>query len=532
MTVSPGPQSETDRGWQLLAAGRVTEALALAEQIAARTTDSDTAFHLMAEAALQSGNAAKAVHAAGALVKRRDDLHWTWGLLARSILASGCPGEAVDPAMRSVALPGATAATLGNAATILSAAGRHDVAMDLFMRAAALAPDDPRHLFNLAMQRRYVGDLDGAEADCDRVIALDPDHFEAWLMRSSLRRQTSDNNHVGAIQTRLAHGVGSWRGEGQLLYAMAKELEDLGDHARSFAVLARGAQLRRFHMNYDVARDIRMMEALIAAFPSGGTEKGANSTESADAIFIVGLPRTGTTLAERIISSHSQVESLGEPSAFPAAMMAGMRNHKRGNDPKDRIDAALAIDPPELGRSYLQRLAGQRGAAAKFIDKLPMNFLNIGLIRRALPGARIIHLRRDPMDAGYAMFKTWFADAYPFSYDQKELGLYIAAYHRLMAHWKSIFPEAIVEIEYEELVEDIEGQARRMLAHCGLDWEDACAQPHRNAAPSTTASASQVREPVHRRSVGNWRNYRRELEPMRAILAAAGLIDGDLADLP
>lgn len=524
MTVSSHPQLE-DRGWRSLAAGRAIDALAFAEQIRARGDATSATLHLLAEAALQVGQAARAVSAARALVAQNDRLSWTWSLLARCALASGDPVVAAEAAMRSISLPNATAAIFGNAGTILSAAARHDLAFDAFERAVDLAPEDPRHRFNLAMEGRFLGDLTRAEADCDEVIARDPDHFEAWLIRSSLRPQTVDDNHVDAIRARLSRGVKSWRGEGQLLYALAKELEDLGEHARSFGALTRGAQLRRSHMDYDVGRDVRMMEALIAEFCADRALADSNCADGSAAIFIVGLPRTGTTLAERIVSSHSQVESLGEPTAFPAAMMAGMqRSPAIGRTAEDRIAAARAIDPAALGRAYLDRLAGVREGAPRFIDKLPMNFLNIGLIRRALPGAKIVHIRRHPLDAGYAMLKTWFAEAYPFSYDQRDLGHYLAAYHRLMDHWKVILRDDLLEIEYEALVGDVEGQARRILAHCGLDWEAACAEPHRNSAPSTTASASQVREPIYQRSVGNWRNYRNGLEQMRAILAANGLV--------
>jgi tetratricopeptide (TPR) repeat protein len=473
---------------------------------------------------LQSGHVAKAVHASSALVQHAGTLHWAWGLLARATLASGRPGEAAEAAARSASLPGATPATLANAGTILSAADRHDAALALFQRAVALAPQDPRHHYNLAMELRFLGDFAGAEAACDQVIASDPGNAEAWLIRSGLRPQTAEHNHVAAIEAQLAQGVADWRNEGQLLYALAKELEDLGQHARSFAALASGARLRRTHTAYDVKRDLAMIDALIAGFPVGAHAAAPTPVALSPAIFIIGLPRTGTTLAQRVLSSHSQVESLGEPTAFPAAMAAGMQGTaKPGQGPAERVAAARAIPPAELAQGYFERLAGLRGTAPRFIDKLPINFLNVGLIARALPGARIIHLRRDPMDAGYAMFKTWFADAYPFSYDQAELGRYIAAYRRLMAHWQAAFPGLVLDVDYEALVDDVPGQARRMLAHCGLPWEDACAAPHRNAAPSTTASASQVRQPAHRRSVGKWTCYRSELEPLRAELTRAGL---------
>ena len=180
MTVSSHPQLE-DRGWRSLAAGRAIDALAFAEQIRARGDATSATLHLLAEAALQVGQAARAVSAARALVAQNDRLSWTWSLLARCALASGDPVVAAEAAMRSISLPNATAAIFGNAGTILSAAARHDLAFDAFERAGDLAPEDPRHRFNLAMEGRFLGDLTRAEADCDEVIARDPDHFEAWL---------------------------------------------------------------------------------------------------------------------------------------------------------------------------------------------------------------------------------------------------------------------------------------------------------------------------------------------------------------
>jgi tetratricopeptide (TPR) repeat protein len=521
--ASSASGSVVEHGWRLLSAGRAREALACAEGIVARNAAAISALHLQCEAALKCGRAAIAERAAETIIRQNPSLHWAWILLARARLACGFPGEATGAARNAIALFGATAATFGNAGAVFSAAGQHEAALECFTRAAEIDPADTRHLFNLAMQRRYLGDLVGAEADCDRLIALDPDHFEAWLIRSGLRQQTADENHVPGLRARLARGVGSWRGEGQLRYALSKELEDLGEDKQAFAELSRGAQLRRAHLDYDVRRDLDMIDALIAGFANDETQSGV-SEGGAGAIFIVGLPRTGTTLAERILSSHTQVDSLGEPSAFPAAMMAGMQKVQRPvRNAQERVSAALAIPPEELGQGYFDRLQGLRGNGSHFIDKLPMNFLNLGLIRRSLPGAKVIHLRRNPMDAGYAMFKTWFADAYPFSYDQQELGEYIAAYHRLMAHWKALYPGEILEIDYEELVSDVEGHARAMLAHCGLGWEEACAMPHRNELPSTTASASQIRLPTHSRSIGAWTRYRDELQPLFSTLQSAGL---------
>lgn len=523
MTKSATAASDVEYGWRLLTSGRAVEALTFAEHIVAREAAAIPAWHLLGEAALACGRPASADRAARMVIRQKSELHWAWILQARATLAAGFPGRAVSAARHAIALVGASAETFGNAGAVHSAAGLHEQALECFMRAVEIAPDDTRHLFNLAMQRRYVGDLAGAEANCDKLIALDPDHSEAWLIRSGLRQQTADRNHIRELKSRLGRGVDGWRSEGQLRYALSKELEDLGEDREAFAELSRGAQLRREHLDYDVGRDLAMIDALIAGSAHGEVQSGTAEAGSG-AIFIIGLPRTGTTLADRILSSHTQVDSLGEPSAFPAAIMAGLQKAQRPvRSAEERVSAAMALHPEELAQGYLDRLQGLRGNGSHFIDKLPMNFLHLGLIRRSLPGAKVIHLRRDLMDSGYAMLKTWFADAYPFSYDQQELGRYIAAYQRLMVHWKALYPGAILTIDYEELVTDVEGHARAMLAHCGLEWEEACAVPHRNQLPSTTASASQIRNPVHSRSIGAWTRHRDALQPLLSTLQSAGL---------
>ena len=201
---------------------------------------------------------------------------------------------------------------------------------------------------------------------------------------------------------------------------------------------------------------------------------------------------------------------------------------RRGNEqhilePKDLVSASLDFDMNELGADYLDSVRQLAGNATRLIDKLPFNYLNVGLIHLALPAASIVHVRRNPMDTCYAVYKTLFQRAYPFSYDLDDLARYFIAYWHLMEHWRQVLPDRMIEVHYEDLVENPAVEGRRLIEACGLDWEDSMAEFHRNPTASMTASASQVRRPVYRSSVGKWRRYASELRPLSDKLEAAGI---------
>jgi len=314
----------------------------------------------------------------------------------------------------------------------------------------------------------------------------------------------------------------------QLRFALAKECEDLGEYARSFRHLARGAQCRRRNLKYDVATDVATVEWIVAAFPR--VAAAASSPAGAQGpIFIVGLPRSGSTLADRILGSHSHIVSAGELNEFALAIVAAVEEGSgRSRIPRRELVAlSAALDFAALGTAYLERARAAGAGAGRFTDKMPLNYLYCGLIRRALPQAKIVHTVRHPLAACYAIYKTLFEDGYPFSYDLDEIASYYIAYRRLMAHWRAAMPGAIFDLSYEALIRDQRGETRRLLEYCGLDWEEACAQFHRNPAPSTTQSAAQVREPLYAKSVDQWRHYERELKPLRERLEAAGV---DMSD--
>jgi LPS sulfotransferase NodH len=237
----------------------------------------------------------------------------------------------------------------------------------------------------------------------------------------------------------------------------------------------------------------------------------------------VGQPRTGSTLVERIITSHSAVHSAGELQQFRLSIRRLTAIAGRERLSPAIVAAAANLDPRQLGEAYLHAVRTLRGSTPRFVDKLPNNFLFLPLIAKALPNASIVHVTRAPMDACFASFKQLFADAYAHSYDQQEMARHFLRYHRLMEAWRACLGNRLIEVSYEALVSDVEPQTRRLVHALGLPWEDACLAFHRQDGAVSTASAVQVRTPAHTRSVGRWRRYETHLGPMRAALAAGGL---------
>jgi tetratricopeptide (TPR) repeat protein len=388
-------------------------------------------------------------------------------------------------------------------------------------RAVSLAPRDPRCIYNFAAAAVAIGNIEEAESLFSRVISIEPRDFDAWQNRSTLRRHSAENNHVAELERALSGIAPGHPGEVALYYALARELEDLGEYARSFACLRRGADSRRRKLSYRVEMDLEAIDQVRSAFDSSVLSSAPVPSAGPGPVFIVGLPRSGTTLVDRILSSHSAVESLGELNDLPFAVM-----HAAGaaSDKMDLIRRTAHADFAALGREYQRRVAGYGSTKPCVIDKAPLNFLYLGLIRLALPAAKIIHLRRHPMDSGYAMYKTLFRMGYPFSYDLGDLGRYLHAYHGLMAHWRESLPGGFLDVDYEALVQDQNAQSRRIIEWCGLQWEPQCEAFHLNPAPAATASAAQVREPMHSRSVGIWRRYEQQLEPLARLLRASGVL--------
>jgi tetratricopeptide (TPR) repeat protein len=419
----------------------------------------------------------------------------------------------------------------GNAA-LHDRAGRHMASLDLhdesrqqYERAAALEPGNAALHYNLATAQRFTGQIDGAIASLDKALALDPRDFEAQAMRSSLKTHTPDSNHLVELTSLLDDPDLPERGKVSVCYALAKEYDDLDDIDNSSKYLQRGAVTRRRRMDYNVESDLGVVEKLKSIYSQEFFSRNHSGHDSVEPIFVIGLPRTGTTLVERILGSHSSVHAAGELDTF-GRVMVRLVEESSAAKPTDRlelIERCSTLDMDELGRAYVDDARLLTDGSPRFIDKLPFNYLYAGLIHTALPKARIVSLERHPMASGYAMYKQLFRDPYPFSYDLDDLAKYYIAYRELMEHWNLVLPGVIHTIKYEKVIEDTEGESRCLLDHCGLDWEDQCLRFYENSQASTTASAAQVRQPVYRRSLDRWKLYREFLAPFERRLNDAGI---------
>ena len=408
---------------------------------------------------------------------------------------------------------------LQSVAQLYTGTGKYQDAHRCYVRAIELNGNNVQCLKNLASSFVAMGDLRQAEDNYTKLIKRTPRDYEAWYSRSTLRKQTTNKNHIRKLEKKLKKLAPDDAGTTALCYALAKEYEDLGKDARSFSYLQRGASSFRRRSGYDVQSDVSLMHRIAGLFDSTYARKAKRAQDRRGPIFVLGLPRSGTTLVDRIISSHSNVESMGEISDLALTLnMLGQTT-----DPQKLLETSIDIDPDLLGQTYIQRVAGYGSSAPYFIDKTLVNYLNIGLIAKALPGARIFHVRRHPVDSCLSMYRVLFRTGYPFSYDLNDLAEYYIAYDALMNHWHTLFPELMFEVAYEELVENQERVSKEMIGHCGLDWEPACLQFDKNTAPVATASAVQVREPIYRDALSRWRRFETQLAPLIKRLQAAGL---------
>jgi tetratricopeptide (TPR) repeat protein len=412
---------------------------------------------------------------------------------------------------------------------LLSRLDMHSNALRHYQQAIRLEPEIGEHYYNVATIHRFMGNFSAAETALDLALEKNPEDFDAYKLRADLRVQTPQSNHIASLELALQKYKDRPRAMVQLHYALAKELEDIEQWQQSFDHLQRGAAIRRKLMRYDVQGDLDTMAEIGRVYEASLFQGQVSGDENGEAIFILGMPRTGSTLLERILGSHSDVFSAGELNNFALEMMKsvqGLSKHSGDNSPltkTQRVERSAAIDFSELGKHYIASTRPATGLQSRFIDKMPANFLYAGLIHLALPRAKIIHVKRHPLDCCYAIYKNLFADAYPFSYQMQELARYYAAYEKLMAHWHRVMPGVIYDIHYEDLVADVEGQSRNLLEHCNLEWQDQCLSFYDNTSVSTTASASQIRQPVYSSSVGKWRHFSAELAPLADMLKEAGV---------
>jgi tetratricopeptide (TPR) repeat protein len=414
---------------------------------------------------------------------------------------------------------------------VFARAGLHEAALPCFERAVALAPGRASLQFNLASTLKFLGRFAAAEAAYEECLRIDPRFWRAHSALAATRRQTRERNHVDRLQALLAAGGVDPDAELHLRHALARELEDLGREDEAFAHLLAGNARKHAAVRYDFEHDRRLFDTVTRLFaepvPPPAPLPAAGSAAAADApIFVVGLPRTGTTLVDRILSSHSEVCSAGESQNFGVLLKRACRTPSPRVLDEATLERSAGVDLRALGRQYLSRTRPPGSTEPRFVDKMPLNFFYLGHIARALPNARVVVLRRDPRDTGLSLFRQLFATGlayYDFTRDLRAIGRYYACFDRLVAHWRAVLPGRVHELSYEALVADQRAVTARLLGHCGLAWQERCLEFERNASAVATASAVQVREPLHSASIGRWRRHARQLEPLIEELRAAGI---------
>lgn len=419
-------------------------------------------------------------------------------------------------------------ARLGGSPRYLDAAGMaytriglHERAYPLYARANALQPGIPSIQAHLASCAVYVGRIDQARELYRSLLAAAPGHQRNHYELSQLG-PARDASHVEEMKQVLESGGLPPERNIFLYYAIGKELEDLGQWQEAFSWYKRAGDAVTAVSPYRVEDDLAVMakveEACTADWLAGGPALARRHGPTP--IFVTGLPRTGTTLTDRILASHSMVESIGETFFLQAAL-----HHVAGARPAEVmtpgiVAAAAAGDVARIADTYMESVGYKLGGRPFFVDKLPENFLHLGFIARAFPQARLVYLRRDPMDACFAMYKQSF---FRFAYNLDDLARYYVAHVRLLEHWRRLLGDRLVELRYEALVQEPGEEVRTLLDRLGLAFEPACLAFDRTPGAVATASSAQVREKIHTRSVGRWRHFEAQLQPLRSALEAAGI---------
>lgn len=397
-------------------------------------------------------------------------------------------------------------------AAVLNRLGEFEAALALYEDMLARFPGHARVWMSFGHVLKTVGRLPDAVAAYRRAVGIEPGFGEAWWSLANLKIVKLDEADRAAMEQALEREDLAPEDRFHLEFASGKAWEDAGDPARAFAAYTAANAHRRALIHYDAAETTRRVDRMIATFDAGFIA-AREGNPAPDPIFIIGLPRAGSTLVEQILASHSQVEAIAELPDIPELW------GNLGDDPHAALAGLSAGELQAIGQDYLRRVAPQRKTDRPFfIDKLPNNWLYTGFIKTILPHARIVDVRRHPLSAGVANFRQHFARGQHFAYDLADLGHYYRDYVRMMAHMDAVLPGAVHRVGYEDLVEDNEGQIRALLAALDLPFEEACLTFHKTQRPVRTPSSEQVRSPIFRQGTENWQAYDPWLGPLREAL--------------
>jgi tetratricopeptide (TPR) repeat protein len=433
---------------------------------------------------------------------------------------------AVETAEAAERLNPTDAHTLDTLGVVFSRSSLHERAVAYYKKAVAVDPTQSNYFFNLGASLQFTGQMDEARAAYEKCLELAPRDTRAIASITQITKQTEEKNDLERLERIFMETVSNPNDALRVGHAIAKAHEDMGHPEEALFWLKRVKKWKWNAVSYSANIDAALFET---SMKLAETLKGRTGYADAQPIFIVGMPRTGTTLVDRILSSHSQVTSAGELAEMSVALKRLSGTTSNMALEVETLQAANRVDLEHVGRIYMDAVRKTLGLTGRFIDKLPMNALYAPIILAALPNARVICLRRHPADTVLSNYRQLFAAEAPYynyAYDLAACAQYYVGFDRMIRHFRETLPaDRFREVHYEDVVANIEGETRSLLDFCGLDFEPACIAFHENKAPVATASSAQVREPLYTRSMGRWKRYEAGLGPALDVLEAAGCID-------
>ena len=526
LAAAPGfPGAELNYALLARSTGRLDLALRLAQGAVASQPDEPTAHATLGNLLLEHERAFEAVQAFRAAL-RLDPGHVNARFnLASAFRRMGEPETAASELHQLVERFPEDPELRVNLGGALLDAGRVRDAKEALGQALALSPDDPDALNELGLAHVDAGEFEDGARCYRRIIEGKPDHPHVWLNYSKTRRfvpaDRAEIEEAVRAAERLDARADPGPESGDIHFALGKMFDDLGEYDLAFEHFRQGNEILRRHTPFDPRAAARLVDDMRTRFDKAWFARVRGwGDPAARPIFIVGMPRSGTTLIEQILATHPLVHGGGELIRLPniaRKLLAG----------GDGLPASAALperaEMEAAARDYLDYTEARAGTAVRVTDKLPENYHHLGLISSLFPNASIVHVRRHPMDVCVSNYLVRFHRGHAYSYDFSSLACEYGSYERLMRHWRTILPSPLYELSYESLVESLESETRKLLDFCGLGWDEGCLDFHRTTRPVHTASSWQVRQPVYRHSIQRWRNYERHLEPLREALRRSGV---------
>lgn len=505
--------------------GKVNEAGQLFRKVVKLAPDFAGGHFNLALAVQAQANYEEAIEAFRRALELDDRPAHMWEALGHCLRQQGALDDAEAAFDEALKRQPESTALLNALGLVQFAKNRVDDALASFEAALALDAALPLSQNHTGMACSALGDRSRAASHFEQAIAIDAGFGDAYRNLAELDLDEAQaRDLIGRISRQLANDTLAPLHRIDMQFALGKLLDDLGQFEEAFAAFETANQLKHVDVRFNAEAQGRYMDAIIEVFNAEYFEAAASHGESSEQpVFVVGMPRSGTSLVEQIAASHPRVFGAGELTFFPEHIMTLARRLESDKSfpycVKGKMEAIAQLAP-----AYLELLEQRADGAVRVTDKMPYNFLYLGVIAALFPRARVVHCRRDPMATCFSIYTRKLAGSHPYSYDLQELGAAYRAYERLMGHWRTVLPMPLLDLDYEGLIADQEGCTRELIAFLGLDWDAACLDFHRTERAVTTASQWQVRRPLYASAAEHWRHYADHLEPLREVLLGAGAV--------